>query len=691
MLLINFFKKASDYTVLQKTSDAFFVPSLFSINFIQNQVSHFMIIRCIIITMMLCFVNSTFGQKNTSEVEALKNELNNEVNVEAQLNIYVRIVEASLSDDKDSAFKYNDQLYELALASKNEAYEGISLYFKGLIDIESSTKALDYFLEAKPILETYNSPYLSDLYYYISDIYSLYSDFPEALEFCLKSLQINTDENIELKKLRDMSFLGYLHDRMYEFQESIIWNRKALKIAEKLNDANGQAVCNGRIGMAYDELAEKDNFNRQLFDSALYYNLKAVRFAKEAGNLGFLRSTYSNIGNSYSKLKQYDKAEEYTIKSLDVPGFEDHKGVTLVNLGKIYLETGRYKESKKLLDSAMQNTITYGTRKYQLEAYYRFHELDLKLGNHKSALENYKAYKEIEDALLNETKTRQIAEMSERFKSVEKEKELAKNRATIAEKDLDLQQKNIQIYGLAIAAIIFSILGYLFYNQQKLKNKQLKKENELKDAILKIETQNKLQEQRLRISRDLHDNIGSQLTFVISSIDNLKYGFDIKNKLLNTKLASISSFTKETIYELRDTIWAMNKNEITFEDLQTRISNFIDKANVSSQGVEFLFEVADEVPQDLSYSSVEGMNIYRIIQEAVNNALKYAEAQKIVVYIKKKNETINVQIIDNGKGFDLEAIEEGNGLMNMNKRAKEINAKLEVHSNSKGTQVQLYI
>jgi tetratricopeptide (TPR) repeat protein len=577
MLLINFFKKASDNTVLQKSSDAFFVPSLFGINFIQNQVSHFMRVRCIIIALMWCFVVPTFGQDSTLKIENLKSELKNELSLEDQLNIHEKLVEAYLSKDKDSAAVYSGKLYQLAMTSESEAYEGIALYFKGRIAVASNTKALDYFLEAKPILETYNSPYLSDVYYYISDIYSLYSDFPEALEFCLKSLQINTDQGNELKELRDMSFLGYLHDRMYEFRESILWNRKALKIAERLKDANGQALCNGRIGIAYDELAELDNFNRQLFDSALYHNLKAARFAKEAGNLGFLRSTYSNIGNSYSKLKQYDKAEEYTIKSLEVPGFEDRKGVTLVNLGKIYLETGRYNESKKILDSAMQNTITYGTRKYQFEAYYRFHELDLKLGNHKSALEHYKAYKEIEDELLNETKTRQIAEMSERFKSVEKEKELAKNRATIAEKDLNLQQKNIQIYGLAIAAIIFSILGYLFYNQQKLKNKQLKKENELKDAIIKIETQNKLQEQRLRISRDLHDNIGSQLTFIISSIDNLKYGFDIKNNLLNNKLASISSFTKETIYELRDTIWAMNKNEITFEDLQTRISNFIDK------------------------------------------------------------------------------------------------------------------
>ena len=87
-----------------------------------------------------------------------------------------------------------------------------------------------------------------------------------------------------------------------------------------------------------------------------------------------------------------------------------------------------------------------------------------------------------------------------------------------------------------------------------------------------------MQEQRLNISRDLHDNIGAQLTFIISSVDNIKYAFDITNEKLDSKLNNISSFAKDTIVELRDTIWAMNSNEISFEDLEIRINNYIEKA-----------------------------------------------------------------------------------------------------------------
>src|SRR5690606_13799398 len=140
----------------------------------------------------------------------------------------------------------------------------------------------------------------------------------------------------------------------------------------------------------------------------------------------------------------------------------------------------------------------------------------------------------------------------------------------IAERETEIKRKNTQFFILGLIILGLVVIGYLIYRQQKMKNKQQQQEFELKSAISKIETQSKLQEQRLQISRDLHDNIGSQLTFIISSVDNIKYAFDITNTKLNDKLSGISEFAKSTIVELRDTIWAMNKSEITFEDLQIR-------------------------------------------------------------------------------------------------------------------------
>ncbi|NNC70905.1 MAG: two-component sensor histidine kinase, partial [Flavobacteriaceae bacterium] len=92
-----------------------------------------------------------------------------------------------------------------------------------------------------------------------------------------------------------------------------------------------------------------------------------------------------------------------------------------------------------------------------------------------------------------------------------------------------------------------------------------------------------------------------------------------------------------------------------------------------------------EANEDLIFSSVQGMNIYRIIQEGVNNALKYADAEEINVTIID-NDLIEIVIEDNGSGFDESDIEYGNGLKNMKKRAQDINAELSVNSTkNKGT------
>lgn len=595
---------------------------------------------------------------------------------------------------KDSlTFVKADALLSTAEKEKNNQKKGQALYFKGkAIYATSAIKALDYFKQATEYLEKENDELLKDLYFDQSQIHTLFSEFPEALKLGLKSLEFNKSNNFQDKILRDMSFIGYIYDRMYEFNESIKWNREALILAKKMNDKKGEALCYSRIGIAYDELAENDNYNPKLFDSALYYNKKSAKLGEEINDLGLARTTYSNIGNTYSKLKNFKKAEEYTLKSLAVPGFDSNKGVTLVNLGKIYLETNRFFEAKNILDSAMQNTIKYGTRKYQLEAFYRFHELDVKKGDYKSALNNYIEYKSIEDSLLNETKTRQIAEMGERYQSADKERQILIQRADLAEKNLTIQKKNLQVFGLLTLAMVLILIGFLFYNQQKLQNKQLLKENELKDALVKIETQNRLQEQRLRISRDLHDNIGAQLTFIISSIDNLKYGFDIKDNKLTKKLENISNFTTSTIYELRDTIWAMNKSEITFEDLQSRISNFIDKAHVFEDKINFSFSVEKAVDQSRKFTSVQGMNIHRVVQEAIHNSLKHANATDIKVQVSLDEQRLKFEVIDNGDGFDLNTIQKENGLVNMQKRIHEIGGELVIDSKpTKGTTISIVL
>ena len=538
------------------------------------------------------------------------------------------------------------------------------------------------------LLESTRDTILSDAYSLYSGLLTNLGEFPDGLKYAFEAVGIDREVGDGYREARDLSTVGFIHDRMYELRESIKWSKQALEIALKNDDLNGQADAYNNIGIAYDELAEQNGFNRQLFDSALYYNKKSLAIQEQKKDYGSMRVDYSNIGNTYSKLGEYGMAEEYTQKSLAVPGFEERKGVTLVNLGKIYLETGRYVEARKILDSALQNTITYGTKKFQLEAYYRMHELDIKLGNYEGALKNYIQYKSIEDSLVNERKNLQVVEMNTRFKTAAQEKQLAETRADLAEQELSNRKQKMILFGGGGLVLILAMVSYLLYNQQKLKNRQLKKENELKVALAKIETQNRLEEQRLRISRDLHDNIGSQLTFIISAIGNLKFSLGGDSAIAH-KLDDIGDFTTRTIRELRDTIWAMNKTQVTMAELAPRIADFIHKAEKSTEGITFKFNMDDTIPDALTFTSVEGINMYRIVQEAVNNSIKYAGPSLIAVSFSSYGEELIFTIIDDGSGFDIKDHLPGNGLRNMRKRAQEINAVFDLDSTPAGTSIKV--
>ncbi len=205
-----------------------------------------------------------------------------------------------------------------------------------------------------------------------------------------------------------------------------------------------------------------------------------------------------------------------------------------------------------------------------------------------------------------------------------------------------------------------------------------------------IAYQNRIHNQRTKISRDLHDNIGSQLTFIISSIDNLKFLTKTSDEKLKSKLTNINSFVSSTISQLRDTIWAMNKNEITYEDFYGRVLGLIEKAKIAKSNIKFNF--TSTIKSNIVFSSINGINVFRVLQESINNALKYADASQIDIDFTEEKNTINICIKDNGKGFDIATVEFGNGLNNMQKRIEEINEKIDITSTiSKGTSIHIRI
>tara|TARA_B100001146_G_scaffold225125_1_gene246760 strand:- start:48155 stop:50032 length:1878 start_codon:yes stop_codon:yes gene_type:complete len=510
--------------------------------------------------------------------------------------------------------------------------------------------------------------------------------YDEAIAQYFKSVEAAKKIDDYVAMNRAYRSISQCHRLFHDYEEAIFYAKKT--IAESPNTypeyEKDMVDANNLIGAAFSELNKPD--------STLFYYERVLSYVPPLDSID-IAATLGNMGYAYLLAGDISKSRQYNQIGLDLYSKLNNEyalAVLYVNSGMTENVAGEYQRALRYLDSG----VVYTERTNYVEMYKWIYDEEYKIfkaqGNYRAAMESLDKLRVIKDSLFEVERARAAKELETQYETAEKETQILQQRAQLTEKELEVRQKNIIIFGSLGLALLLGVLGYLLYKQQKLKNRQLQKENQLKTALAKIETQNKLQEQRLRISRDLHDNIGAQLTFIISSLDNLKYGFKDMSDALKDRLVGISTFTSATIYELRDTIWAMNKEEITFEDLQARITNFIEKARNAAINIDFEFVIAPTVDTHYTFSSVKGMNVYRIIQEAVNNALKYSGATTISVRFSEANEHLTIEISDNGKGFDTATVDSGNGLLNMKKRAREIGGTLEIASEeTQGTTIVL--
>jgi signal transduction histidine kinase len=509
--------------------------------------------------------------------------------------------------------------------------------------------------------------------------------------------------------------LVYYYDGKYD--NDLKYSLKAISIYEKINNQEKLALEYGELGYRM----KKTNLVK-----GIYYMQKGKGIAENNNFQKPLLSIYNNYGYLKELNKEDDSALFFYKRGLIIKEkIQDSVGIpySLNNIALIYLKQKKFSETNVLLNRAFnirlklkdqigiaENYFYFGDLNFNQQRYSEaidFYQkslniaqknsyLDLvkscfkaisesyeRLGNSKESLFNYKKFSQYKDSLTSIETNSKIAALEIQFDTAKKEKLI------IAQKN-EAKQKNSYLIGLSIVAFLTALTGFLIYRQQKQKNIQQAQEYKLKKAISKIETHNKLQEQRLSISRDLHDNIGAQLTFIISSVDNIKYAFDITNEKLDNKLTNISSFAKDTIVELRDTIWAMNSNEISFDDLEIRINNYIEKAKEAKDQISFSFAI-DPVLKTQKLTSVQGMNLYRTIQEAVNNAIKYANATVISINAKQVENQLKIIIQDNGIGFDEATIQKGNGLQNMQKRIEEIGGEFHLSSSNEGTRIEFLL
>lgn len=203
----------------------------------------------------------------------------------------------------------------------------------------------------------------------------------------------------------------------------------------------------------------------------------------------------------------------------------------------------------------------------------------------------------------------------------------------------------------------------------------------------------KLQSLRNRIAADLHDEVGATLSSIAIStrLVEKKYGRQTPEML--SILQQIKTDSEETIQTIRDTVWTLNPNNDSVEQLLEKMRSLAFQL-LTPQDISLTFnnQLSASETHRLQLSMEQRQNLYLIFKEALNNILKHAEASKVNVTFKMNGQELLMNISDNGKGFDATQRYEGNGLKNYKKRAAESFMEITLTSKAgEGTQLNVIV
>ncbi len=227
------------------------------------------------------------------------------------------------------------------------------------------------------------------------------------------------------------------------------------------------------------------------------------------------------------------------------------------------------------------------------------------------------------------------------------------------------------IIAIIITLIFLISLLTVYYNKQKYK-KQL--------AALQVEKE--LQKERVRIGRDLHDNLGAYTSALIAGLSRIK-STDI-NDVQN--ITDLKDYGANIMGLLRETIWMLNAAELTVTSFCDRFINYAMRMNKNYPAIDCSFK--EEIENDKTLQPTIMLNLFRILQEALQNACKHSEAKNIQFTVSSKK-ILEFTITDNGRGFIGKGKEENYGITNMKQRASEAGYTCNITSNKQGTTVSI--
>lgn len=611
-------------------------------------------------------------------------------------------------------------------------------------------EALNYFLKAEQAHRKTNDEHdlLADLNH-IGVVYFQSGNNQKAVQYYVSAATLADKLNERAALPQIYNNIGQLLSADKNYSGAEYYFNKAITQNKAVNDHRNLGIASLNLANVYTERAEYKGAIRE-------YNNALEAFKKSNFTKG-VQVSYNNLGALALRQERFRDAIPLLENSLNISkSSKNYTGVALTqqNIAYAFMKLKEFDEATKLYNEAEQSATTYKNNASVFGEIYKHRSmLDSAMGNFQGAFSERNKYLQIKDSLLNEKLSKQINELQTKYETEKKEGQinllnrqsaiqiinlknqqlqlaqsklqLSKNQLIIDQnnlyqanqrlelknkqslldkKQMESQHKDIVItrnalsearskaelgrsrrmlalLGAAAAGLVFVVI--LVSRNTRLQRTKLQAEKELE----KFRTEQEMLNEKLRISSELHDNIGSQLTFIHSSIQNVRVASKEKTQLILQETEEVAG---NTIRDLRQTVWFINNSSFTSEDFTIRLREYLKPYQATGTTT---VSIENFVPGDVVLSSVTATHLFRIVQEAINNSIKYAAATQIVVKLSKDiNGQLNLCINDNGCGFNTEFQSTGFGLRNMEVRAQKSGGNLTVTSAPKqGTRIQVSV
>ena len=475
------------------------------------------------------------------------------------------------------------------------------------------------------------------------------------------------------------NLLGLVYNGMGDYQDAILYHKKAIKSIENLQvigKSQTKAISYLNLGLVYLDLK-----NYELAKKYFSEGIEQQKLDNQDASIYAL--LLDNLGYSKFKLNEQNELPDLFYASLKVSDSLKLKSVVSLNkrhLSEYYNVKNDKKKSLQFANEALLLARKINAPREILSALKQITIVDPQ-----NAATYTKEYIRVNEELQKEER-----KIGEKFSRIQYETDTIKGEYS----DLETKNRNLVYFfsGLTILGLFLYII-----KAQKTKNRELLYKQQQQKANediynLMISQQNTIEANRVkekkRVAQELHDGVLGRMFGVRMNLEGLNpFNDDLAVDQRNAYLAELKNIEQD----IREISHDLNREKSELINNFVAIVDNLFEEQRKTFSCKLFSSIDSNIKWDLAVNSVK-INLYRIIQESLQNINKYASATTVRVELKKQGNNIELTIVDDGVGFNVNLKKKGIGLQNMISRAKECNGEFNVKSKKgEGTTITVVI